>query len=349
MQNFPIVPTLSAWLTALLFLCGIQAKTLCTPGNVAVRKEWGSLTKSQRSDYIGAVLCMQKLPSIYNLPGTKSRYDDFGATHVNLTTSIHLDGIFFHWHREFVYLWETALRTECGYKGYQPYWDWLRWPELAKSPLFDGSETSLSGNGEYIPNRDPYAGFDNIPLPIGTGGGCVVDGPFVNMTVNLGPFDFGLIYTGLPANWTAYNPRCLIRDLNDYGMQRFNNHSVIEELLAQEDMGSFQYYMSQGNIMGPHAGGHYALGYALYDFFASPLDPAFFLHHGQVDRMWLLWQEKKPATRWYALNGTSTVFNGNSTPEVTLDTEITFGLLGKTRTLKEVANPRAGHYCYRYE
>ncbi|RYE65120.1 MAG: hypothetical protein EOO81_13135, partial [Oxalobacteraceae bacterium] len=42
-----------------------------------------------------------------------------------------------------------TIRNECGYKGYQPYWDWAKTARtgLLSSPIFDGSDTSMSGNG----------------------------------------------------------------------------------------------------------------------------------------------------------------------------------------------------------
>lgn len=153
----------------------------CTPEKESVRKEWGSLTKHERNQYIDAVLCLQQKPSIMPsglVPGAKTRFDDFTAIHVNQTLGIHLDGIFLSWHRNFVWLWETALREECGYKGYQPYWNWALWcSDLAGSPLFDGSDTSLSGDGIYN-NTGPYVVAGNATLPHGTGGGCAKDGPF---------------------------------------------------------------------------------------------------------------------------------------------------------------------------
>lgn len=42
------------------------------------------------------------------------------STHVNYTTAIHANALLLPWHRHFTYLWETALREECGYKGYVP-------------------------------------------------------------------------------------------------------------------------------------------------------------------------------------------------------------------------------------
>lgn len=55
------------------------------------------------------------------------------------TMSIHFTGNFLTWHRWFLYSYEQALRNECGYKGYAPYWDWLKWADAPeKSPIFNG-------------------------------------------------------------------------------------------------------------------------------------------------------------------------------------------------------------------
>jgi len=48
------------------------------------------------------------------------QFDDFIVTHVQQTLTIHFTGNFQPWHRWFVYVYERALRDECGYKGYQP-------------------------------------------------------------------------------------------------------------------------------------------------------------------------------------------------------------------------------------
>lgn len=92
---------------------------------------------------------------------------------------------------------------------------------LESSPIFDGSETSLSGNGEYIANQSDIVlgasiGLSPIYLPAGTGGGCVKSGPFANMSVNLGPAALDVPGgTAIVNNAGAlsYNPRCLKRDL----------------------------------------------------------------------------------------------------------------------------------------
>jgi tyrosinase len=46
--------------------------------------------------------------------------DDLGSTHINYTLNSHYSGLFLPWHRHFLWLFEKALREECGYKGYLP-------------------------------------------------------------------------------------------------------------------------------------------------------------------------------------------------------------------------------------
>lgn len=49
------------------------------------------MSLEQREDYVGAVLCLQSAPSLYagQVPGAKSRFDDFVATHQAQTNHIH--------------------------------------------------------------------------------------------------------------------------------------------------------------------------------------------------------------------------------------------------------------------
>lgn len=58
---------------------------------------------------------------------------------------------------------------------------------------------------------------------------------------------------------------------------------------------------------GTQAGGHFAIGGIAIDTYASARDPAFYLHHAQVDRIWTLWQNINNRTR--QVYGTSTAFN----------------------------------------
>ena len=78
-----------------------------------------------------------------------------------------------------MYGYEKALRDECGYTGYQPYWNWFSYQnDLSKSPLFDGSETSMGGDGAFLKHNGSVSGGGSILLPSGNGGGCIKIGPF---------------------------------------------------------------------------------------------------------------------------------------------------------------------------
>jgi tyrosinase len=140
------------------------------------------MSAKERKAYIDAVQCMFSAPAQSDsklVPGAKTRYDDFVAQHINQTTSIHGTGNFLSWHRYFVHGYEQALRKECGYKGYQPYWNWFTYQEdLTRSPIFDGSATSMGGDGTFVQHNGSVGGAGTIPLPSGKGGGCIKSGPF---------------------------------------------------------------------------------------------------------------------------------------------------------------------------
>ena len=69
----------------------------CNLSNVAVRREWNSLSRNERKEYTDAVLCLQKkqtkTPATL-IPGARSRFDDWVGTHVNQTMNIHYTGTF---------------------------------------------------------------------------------------------------------------------------------------------------------------------------------------------------------------------------------------------------------------
>ena len=160
--------------------------------------------------------------------------------------SIHWTSTFYGFHRYFTWAYEQALRNECGYTGTQPYWDWSLTDTLVSNPLFDGSSTSLGGNGAIVP---PYISYIIIPTPTpvhiigaaGTGGCCITTGPFVNHTVNLGPY-------GAPiSDGFKYNPRCLQRNFRDTVLQADLSYANITTILQKPDLQSFSDLMGASN------------------------------------------------------------------------------------------------------
>ena len=213
------------------------------------------------------------------------------------------------WHRFFVWQYEKALRDECGYRNYQPYWDWTTHSHnISASPLFDGSAFSLGGDGQYVPHGAVNCSVPGVPdlhyiyRPPGTGGGCVTNGPFANITLNLGPvFPYG------EPNTTGYEykPHCLTRDFLQVLSDNYLTEDNFAALLASPTMADFRALFDATS----HIGGHASVGGDLSNVFSSPQDPAFFFHHAQADRVWALWQSADPANRMYAVSDTRTYAN----------------------------------------
>lgn len=94
-------------------------RTTCSPSEIVVRREYSHLTDAEKLAYTDAVLCLMDAPTktpASACPGCRSRYDDFVATHINQTETIHFTGSFLYWHRYYIWAFEQALRDECGYK-----------------------------------------------------------------------------------------------------------------------------------------------------------------------------------------------------------------------------------------
>lgn len=234
----------------------------------------------------------------------RSRFDDFGALHVNQTAKIHWSTYFLPWHRYYTWLYESALRDECGYTGAQPYWDWSSTDTVAAHPLFDGSATSLSGNGAqvnhtsniYIPTPD----IINVTIVSGTGGGCLTSGPFINFTVALGPHGPPL------TDSLQYVERCLSRDFRDSYLQQYLSYDNVTTAMIQPDLATFHDVMENGGL---HSSGHTVIGGLQDDLWSSPQDPFFFFHHAQVDRLWSIWQGVDQGVRTKEVSDTLTIKN----------------------------------------
>lgn len=102
--------------------------------------------------------------------------------------------------------------------------------------------------------------------------------------------------------------------------------------------------------IGVHGGGHYTIaGDPGGDLFVSPGDPAFYLHHGQIDRVWTIWQNLDLKSRRNAINGTGTFLNSPPSPDTTLATPVDLGYVGvKAVTMADIMSTVAGPFCYIY-
>lgn len=73
------------------------------------------------------------------------------------------------------------------------------------------------------------------------------------------------------------------------------------------------------------------------------VDPIFYLHHGQLDRVWWLWQNRDKANRIKDYSGAN--LNGGN---VSLTDVLPLAGLDKDVTVAEIMDTEGGELCYRY-
>jgi tyrosinase len=148
----------------------------------------------------------------------------------------------------------------------------------------------------------------------------------------------------------GYNPRCIKRDLSNYLTQRDCTTDKIAALItSSQNIGNFQNTMQAAN--GVHSGGHFTIaGDPGSDFYVSPGDPAFWLHHAMIDRVWYIWQSQSLDTRLQVIaGGTSMMGMGRQQSlEDVIDQEV-LNIDGKTWKIKELVSTVDGPFCYVYE
>ncbi|KAF8248047.1 Di-copper centre-containing protein [Wilcoxina mikolae CBS 423.85] len=314
------------------------------------RKEWNSLSRSDKKSYIKAVQCLGRKPAKYKsfIPGATSRYDEFHGVHVQQGGEIHFVGHFIIWHRYFLMAMEKALREECGWKGGLPYWDWIKDAAsdipMDKWTIFD-PKIGFGGNGPWVEIPE---GANVFPVPGRTGGGCVIDGPFTSK-------DF-LVGLGPGTNASVSNLHCLKRDFSPEIVKKNLRQSTWDAVIEQSDYGRFAKRLEaepNWDMTNLHGGGHFGVGGSLGDMgdaYNSPGDPLFYLHHGNLDRLFWEWQKKDLRRRLTDVSGPIYMFDYNNVKgaNITLDFEIGLGPLGKTKKLKELMDIRRKDICYTY-
>jgi tyrosinase len=107
--------------------------------------------------------------------------------------------------------------------------------------------------------------------------------------------------------------------------------------------------LTQSFLSGVHTGGHFTIGGDPGgDIFVSPGDPAFFLHHAQIDRTWWIWQNQDLKNRQNAIAGTITLNNNPPSRNGTLQDIIDMGVNNPGIQIAQAMSTLAGPFCYIY-
>lgn len=332
-------------------------KGQCQPWNVQTRVSYSSLSQWEKKSYIAGIQCIQSKPSNLDrnqFPAAVNRYQDYSTIHVSQTNKVHLSGFFLTWHRYYLYLFEKDMRQNCGYRGRFPYWDFSVPGDITKDPIFDGSDTSLSGNG--APNGTaPIALGPSLVIPHGSGGGCVTSGPFKNWMPTLDFISPLSLVSGQPLPQSAYDykPQCLVRDLNQYVKDTYETAALVSKTVQSRSAAELELNFNSvigGSSLGVHSGGHFSVGGFMSSIHVSVQDPSWWALHTMIDHVYTSWQIRNPdiATQLF---GTQTANNAPPSPNVTLDTiEPGWGYFESAAIpVRNLINTKGGPFCYQYD
>ena len=210
--------------------------------------------------------------------------------------------------------------------------------DLPPDPLPDNVGSTNPPTPDFLPREQCYKG-------------CVQDGPFANLTLHLGP---GRLYT----------ERCLVRGFDPSRRKQLSG-PVIEGLMERRTFEEFR----QGidiSATGIHSAGHAMVGGEVSNLYSAGggafkscpppplvmtltplLDPLFYFHHGNLDRLWWLWQQADPEKRLYDLSGPTD--KNDPTTKITFDFQLEYPGLAPSINIRDVMDSLLEPNCFTYE
>jgi len=335
-----------------------------------VRREWRALSADEREEYANAVKCLNKVPhkssltTVVNLtvaqippinPNT-SHFDDFVYTHMDLNPVIHFTGLFLPWHRAYVADFELALRTECGYTGGQPYWDWTldASPNFPNATIWNDSPTSgLGGWGD--PNNDfrISTGVFSKDLELAYPAPHTIRRNYTDRSFSTDPFGDGTPPAPLPF-WNYITPASRDALVDNFIGDFVGFHTLFEGPVGPH--GSIHVMMG-GDMSGTCPNGLAPPACVQGPKWTSN-DPMFFMHHSMIDKMWWDWQNKHPQNFWsygggsvgaHTQPGLYAEFPTGGPPFLNFSSPLpTDGIL-RDGTIYDMMDIKAERLCYTYE
>jgi tyrosinase len=292
---------------------------------VNIRKSVNHLTSTEKSKFVAACLKLKYTPS----PISGRTWDTWARWHMEAFIHLHsrlgepVDKIthfhsyvhgtpaFLPWHRLFTRLLELDLQAVSGDSDLTiPYWDWSYDAALSdptKSAMWD--EEFMGGSGkkedDWVVKDGPFAYqggrwnlivSEGIDPDITDATGKVIpglgkDGPELRRAIGLEPTAPEITRTlptvnvvkeilELPFDHTPWNkmPTPIFNNKNfpeDEGKYDPKKHNFFRNRFERD----------------LHNVGHRWVGRTMLRG-TAPNDPAFFLHHSNVDRIWSKWQDK---------------------------------------------------------
>jgi len=166
--------------------------------------------------------------------------------------------------------------------------------------------------------------------------------------------------------WKTVTDHCLTRDIQD-DTARYLTSATMANATRQPTFELFRVELEGQPFSGAHKmydSGYSSVSREMNNYNSSPggelcrfrcyflhsltlydLDPLFFLHHANLDRVWWMWQNKLPY-RLYEISGRSTLIAPFH--NVTLDSPLQMGTLGPTVPIRDIMDLWKEPNCYTY-
>jgi tyrosinase len=277
--------------------------------------------KKAIASYARAIQAMLKLPATHP-------HNWFRNAFVHLMDCPHGNWWFYVWHRGYVGYFEETIRNLSGDSTFAiPYWDWSTLPEIPHF-MFDDVLTPIDKAFEpYTKNLEVFTSF--IKPTLTTYWNALTPAQRSQLNIR-GYTDFDLMWNDVTGNGDAgnigYAPTCSARYLTrnnpklDEATAKNCSPSMILSGLQPTEFYNPSVSLSFSSAKTPshntppaknsfsvlegfphnkvhnYIGGVGPLGpgpYGNMTNFLSPVDPIFFLHHSNMDRLWDVWTRKQ--------------------------------------------------------
>ncbi len=286
-------------------------------GPLRVRENVKNISAARRDELLDAFLLLKELRSPFE--PSLSYYDQFVRFHqdsvltarLNYGYSIsHQCPTFLPWHRKILMLFENAVRTHIREDFALPYWDWT-----------DSSSLDVIFTDDFL---GPYLGDEDDNYSLSTS--RLAKSEFsVNLTASQLTVDGTDVASNCPFTYIVRGPKsvdlptsadvaaCLqveTYDSSPYDLDADNDESFRNYLLG---ISPFQLHSVPHVWLGGQWDADISDGLfnstsstfvgTMSALDCSPNDPAFFIHHCNVDRIWAIWEtlygpQYEPTSGW---------------------------------------------------
>ncbi len=294
-----------------------------------VRKNVKLMTAEERQNFVEAVLQLKATPSPYN--PSLSYYDQFVDWHLVLYRCDplvpghrmmgHGGPVFLPWHRQYLLLFESALREVSGKNITVPYWDWT--DPLATASVF--SADMLGGDGDptdsYAVTTGPFrkGNWQLVVQPIGVEWqssatsyltrrfGSIPSAPSLPTVAEVSAALAAPLYDVAPYDTTSNPAQSFrnalegFRDAPGFASMQCGPDGVMTTLPINSPKLHNGVHAWVGGTIGVAGDGSTIFGTMVLP--TSPNDPIFFLHHSNIDRLWAQWQTLRGTHTYQPVSG----------------------------------------------